>query len=130
MDEPCILVVESDVLIRQPLAEYLRECGYKVIEALNPGEARQLLAERHASIDIVLVDVDAPGENGFALAQWIRTNNPDIAIILAGTIAATTEKASELCEDGPTLAKPYDHRFLLDRIRSLLAGRKSARRMD
>jgi DNA-binding response OmpR family regulator len=31
-NSPCILMVEPDVLVRQPIAEYLRECGFKVVE--------------------------------------------------------------------------------------------------
>ena len=40
---PCILLVECDIVVRSPLAEYLRECGYRVLEAVNTIEARELL---------------------------------------------------------------------------------------
>ena len=49
---PCILLVERDVIVRTPLAEYLRECGYRVLEAVTAAEARTLLA---AANDITLV---------------------------------------------------------------------------
>jgi DNA-binding response OmpR family regulator len=119
MSETCILIVEPDVLVLNPLAEYLRECGYKVLEAFNANEARQILATASISVQIVLADVDGAGNEGFALAREIRTNYPTIDVILAGTIAKAAEKAGDLCEEGPDLAKPYDHRLLLDHIRRM-----------
>src|ERR1700744_1471464 len=119
MSETCILIVEPDVLVLNPLAEYLRECGYKVLEAFNANEARQILATASISVQIVLADVDAAGNEGFALAREIRTNYPTIDVILAGTIAKAAEKAGDLCEEGPDLAKPYDHPLLLDHIRRM-----------
>jgi DNA-binding response OmpR family regulator len=123
MEQSSILLVEADVLIRNPLAEYLRECGYQVLEAVSAAEARQLLADSPKPVDLVLADVDTSGESGFALASWIRNDHPGVQVILAGTVAKATQKAGELCEDGPAVAKPYDHQLVLDRIRRLLAAR-------
>ncbi len=114
---------EADVLIRSPLAEYLRECGFLVLEASGAGEARQLLSGSSRRIDIVLVDIDAAGEDGFVLAGWLRANHPDIEVSLAGTVGKAVEKAGELCQEGPALSKPYDHKFVLDHIRQMLALR-------
>jgi DNA-binding response OmpR family regulator len=121
MDVHCILIVESDVLIRHPLAEYLRDCGYRVIEATDGREARTFLAE--AKVDIVLANVNAPKESGFTLATWIRANYSTVEVILVGTVATAVEKAGDLCAEGPTPASPYDHKLVHDRIRQLLAGR-------
>jgi hypothetical protein len=43
MRDPCILIVEQDVFVRTPLAEYHRECGYLVLEASSAGEANRTL---------------------------------------------------------------------------------------
>lgn len=126
MSQPCILVVESDILIRHPLAEYLRECGYRVLEAINTDEARQLLSDSSISIEIVLADVDAPGQGGFALGAWIRRTYPAVQVILAGTVAKAVEKAGDLCDDGPTLSKPYDPQLVLDQIRRLRAAARQS----
>jgi len=125
---PRILIVDADILVRHPLAEYLRECGYRVVEAANFDEARQLFTQRRPlAINAVLADVNAPGvENAFAFSGWRRANRPGVAIILAGNIDATAEKAADLCEQGP-LGKPYDHQLVLDRIRQALAARDRAR---
>jgi len=123
MSEPCVLLVEADILIRHPLAEYLRECGYTVLEAANTDDARKLLAEGPQAVDAVLADVDAAGEGGFALAAFIRENYSGVPVILAGSVAKAVASAGDLCREGPALAKPYDHQLVLDRIRRLLAAR-------
>ena len=127
MSDPCILIVESDGLIRAPLSQYLRECGYKVLEAVNVDEARQVLMSGEWRIDVVLAGVQSPGAGGFSLAAWVRRSYPTVAVILAGSVAAATEKAGDLCDEGPKLSKPYDHRVVLDRIRRLLAARDRRR---
>jgi DNA-binding response OmpR family regulator len=120
---PCILIIEEDGLIRTPLAEYLRECGYQVLEAVSAEEARQLLASDEWRVDIVLADARPLDQSGFSVGAWIKREHPDVAVILVGTVAKAAEKAGELCDDGPAISKPYDYRIVLDRIRRLLAAR-------
>lgn len=122
-----VLIVEEDVLIRHPLAEYLRECGYKVAEAVDADEARELLVKGTATIDIVLVHALSNTDRGFTLANWIRSKYPAIHVILAGTLAKATETAGSLCEDGPALTKPYDHKLILAHIRRMQAARDRAK---
>jgi DNA-binding response OmpR family regulator len=126
---PCVLIVDADILVRHPLAEYLRECGYRVLETTNFDEARKLFTQRRRrlAIDIVLADVNAPGkESAFAFAMWGRANRPGIEIMLAGTMNAAAERAGDLCTNGP-LGKPYDHQLVVSRIRRLLAARDRRR---
>ena len=122
--EEHILVVDNDILVRQPLAEYLRECGYKVVEAADPYEAQRLLSDGKFRIDVVMIDVDAGSEGGFALAQWVRRNHSGIEVLLAGTIQKATQKAGELCKEGPSVNKPYDHQLVLNRIKQSIAARE------
>lgn len=126
MSQECILLAEDDILVRHPLAEYLRECGYKVVEASGSDEARQILKDGAITVDVVLADIDHQQGSGFALASWIRANFPSIDVVLAGTVAKATEKAGDLCEEGPAVSKPYDHQLVLDRIRRLRAARDRA----
>ncbi len=123
MNDVCILVVESDILIRGPLAAFLRECGYRVIEAASGDEAQQFFASDNC-IDVVLVDADAADElGGFVLAKWVRTHHPGVEVTLAGTLSKSVEAARDLCKDGPALNKPYDHHAIHDHIKQLLAAR-------
>jgi CheY-like chemotaxis protein len=121
-----VLVVEDEILIRMVISEYLRECGYRVIEAAHAAEAVSLLQEPEVDVDIVFSDVEmtAGGMDGFALARWIRKNRPELKVVMAGSPARAAEMAGDLCESGPLLSKPYDPQFAIDRIRRLLAERK------
>ena len=123
MIETCVLLVDAEELVRTPLAQYLRECGYRVLEAINSDEAQRLLSESSQTIDIVLADIQTLGSGGFAFATWVRQNKPGIRVLSAGTIAAAARKAGDLCEEEPPIRKPYDHQLVLDRIRRLLAER-------
>ncbi len=117
-----VLVVEDEVLIRVSICEYLRECGFRVIEAANADEAIVVLEDRDLPIDVVLSDIELTGTmDGFALAQWVRRHKPGLSIILAGTPARIADAAADLCQDGPLLEKPYEPQVLLDRIKRLLA---------
>jgi CheY-like chemotaxis protein len=122
-----VLMVESDVLVRRPIAEYLRDCGYRVIEAGNTDEALLILNPGEIQIDVVLADAQASGKlDGFGLSHWLRKNRPDAQVVLAGTIAHEAKEAGDLCEEGPHLAKPYEPARLVDRIKRAVAARDRA----
>ena|SRR5579872_3677003 len=124
-----VLVVDDEVLVRMVIAAYLRDCGYRVVEAANADEAMLVIEQdEEGAVSVVLSDVEMAGEqDGFALANWIRRRRPACEVILAGTAARAAEAAGDLCEQGPTLAKPYEPQAVLDRIRRLLARRPPAR---
>lgn len=126
--QSCLLLVEGDVAVRTPLAQYLRECGFQVFEAADAEEARRILANSGIRVDMILADAEAIGESGFAFAAWVRTNHPGIDVVLAGTVAKAAEKAGDICAEGPALTKPYDHQLVLQEIRRLLAARERRQR--
>jgi DNA-binding response OmpR family regulator len=123
MIAPCVLFVDSEELVRAPVAQYLRECGYRVLEAGDTKEAVTILSDRLQVVEIVLADIQTLGEDGFAFASWVRKNKPQVRIVSAGSVGATARKAGDLCEEGPPVRKPYDHQLVLDRIRRLMAER-------
>jgi CheY-like chemotaxis protein len=123
-----ILVVDDEVLIRMVICDYLRECGYRVLEAANADEAMLVLQQDDVALAAVLSDVAMPGAmDGFALAQWIRQRRPGLEVILVGSPERSAAAAAGLCEQGPTLAKPYEPKAVVDRIRRLLAERPPRR---
>jgi DNA-binding NtrC family response regulator len=89
-------VVEDEVLIRLPLAEYLRDCGYRVFEASNVAEAKAVL-DADTPVDLVFSDVNMPGNgNGFALAVWIRERHPDTKVLLTSGVSRATASPTNL----------------------------------
>jgi response regulator RpfG family c-di-GMP phosphodiesterase len=119
-----VLVLDDDVLVRMPVVQFLRDCGYRVVEAASTDEAMAIFQKTNFHVDVVLSEIDIPGSmNGFGFAQWARSVRPELKILLAGTPERTVRNAAELCEVGPTLKRPYDHKRVLHRIKRLLAAR-------
>lgn len=121
-----VLVVEDEVLIRLAIADYLRDCGYSVLEAAAAEEAMAIFTAA-VTVDVVFSDVNLPGPmNGFALATWIRQNHPGIPVILTSGAAKAAEAAADVCTDGPLIEKPYPVERVGDRIKALLAAAKAS----
>jgi DNA-binding response OmpR family regulator len=119
-----VLVVEPEILVRLVIADYLRECGYKVIEAVTADDVVTVL-ESGQKIDIVFAEVRLSGSmDGFGLAQWVREKHPDVDVTLASGTPGTAAKAGDLCDEGP-LAKPYHPQEVVRRINILLERRRT-----
>jgi CheY-like chemotaxis protein len=124
-----ILVVEDELFVRLVISEYLRSCGYKVIEAANADEALIVLGHLEITVDVVFSDIEMPGSiGGFELATWLRTHRPEVDVILTGNVPRAAEAASELCDSGP-LTKPYEPQIAENRIRQLMALRASRKKI-
>jgi CheY-like chemotaxis protein len=116
-----VLVVEDEVLIRWVIADQLRDCGFRVIEAGSGDEAIDVLRKTALTINVVFSDVQMPGAvNGFALALWVRQQRPTIKVVLTSGYVKATEAAQALCSEVPMLSKPYSPRELERRIELLL----------
>ena len=121
---PSVLIVDSDIISRHAIADYLRHCSYAVVEAASVEEAFVALKEPTLSIDVILCDVSGAGsKSGFELASWVRVNRPELEVRLAGGMEMTAQTAAELCESGPHLRRPYDPAAVVDYITRLRASR-------
>jgi len=123
---PSVLIVDSDIISRHAIADYLRHCAYAVVEAASIDEAFIALEEPTLSIDVILCDVSGDGsKSAFELASWVRANRPDLEVRLAGGAQMAAQTAAELCENGPQLRRPYDPAAVIDYITRLRASRKA-----
>jgi DNA-binding NtrC family response regulator len=123
-EQDTILIVDADVLVRYAIADYLRGCGYRVLEAGSGEEAQLIIEKSGIKIDAVLCQATPPGDtNGFSLSHWIKAKLPGAPVILAGTPAGAATAAAKLCDQGPLLARPYDPAIVVDYIRRLFAKR-------
>src|SRR5579862_91137 len=74
-----VLVVDDEVIARMVICEYLRHCGYRVIEAVNTDEALTILQHLEVQVDVILCSISEAGAAGsFRLAQHIRRQRPGI----------------------------------------------------
>lgn len=120
-----VLVVDGDIISRHAIAEYLRHCGYAVVEAANTDEAVAAVAELSLGVDIILCDIAAIGaKSGFELARWVRDNRPGLEVRLAGNLDVAAKQAADLCETGPHLRRPYEPEAVIDYIKQLRAARE------
>jgi CheY-like chemotaxis protein len=110
------------------ISDYLRACGYKVIEATSADEAMIILHHAEIDVDVVFSDVEMPGSmDGFQLSKWLRANRPGVDVILTGSVPRAADAAADLCESGP-LPKPYQPQTAVDHIKQLMALRSARKR--
>ena len=117
-----VMIVEPEVLVRMVVAEYLRDCGYTVIEATAAKDVWTVLDSGHR-LDVVVAEVGAV--DGFSLAKRVRQTHPDIDVILTSGIAGAAHESHELCKEGP-IKQPYEPKDVEARIRLLLERRRAA----
>jgi DNA-binding response OmpR family regulator len=113
-----LMVVDDDPSVRSMLREYLEGHGYAVAEAGSGPQMREQI-ERELP-DAVLLDIRLPGEDGLALARYLREHY-DIGIIMVTASGDVVDRVVGL-EVGADdyIAKPFDPRELLARLKSLL----------
>ena len=118
-EAPSLLVVDDEPELRGLLAEYFSRHGFVVRMAEHAAHARELLAQ--ARPQLALLDVNMPGENGLALARWMREAHPDVAIVMLTTAGEAIDRIVGL-EMGADdyLPKPFELRELLARVRAVL----------
>jgi two-component system OmpR family response regulator len=113
-----ILIVEDDRDVREASAEYFASHGFAV-EAVDSGAAMRDAIGR-AVPDLVMLDLRLPGEDGLSLARWLRERH-DVAIVMVTAADEIVDRVVGL-EVGADdyVAKPFDLRELLARVKSVL----------
>jgi two-component system, OmpR family, response regulator len=116
--KPHIMVVDDHRDIRELVGKYLSKNGFRTTTAEDARSARVVLAA--AAIDLVVLDIMMPGEDGLSLCRYLREST-EIPVILLTAMAEETDRIVGL-EIGADdyLTKPFNPRELLARIRSVL----------
>jgi CheY-like chemotaxis protein len=119
---PIVLVVDDDLLVREPIADYLREVGFDVLEAGDAHEAIDL-ADHADHVDLVFSDIRMPGElDGVGLARWFRAHRPNVPVLLTSGYDGKGFLGGELGHEVRLLQKPYTQDQVLRHIRRLLGA--------
>jgi two-component system phosphate regulon response regulator OmpR len=119
-EEPAhLLVVDDDVRLRAVLRRYLERNQFRVTEAADAADARAQLAL--FEFDLIILDVMMPGESGTDLLSAIRRSSR-VPVLLLTAMAEAADRIDGL-ERGADdyLAKPFEPRELVLRIRNVLA---------
>jgi len=116
--EPHILVVDDDRRLRQLLQKYLMEQGFLVSTASNAADAEAKL--QSLAFDVLIVDVMMPGEDGISFTTRMR-RQIGVPVLLLTAMNEPGDRIAGL-ESGADdyLAKPFEPRELVLRIKSLL----------
>lgn len=113
-----VLVVDDEPELQSLLHEYLSAHGYRVTMAGSAADARAIVQAE--GVDMVILDVNMPGEDGLSLARWLRSQHAAMGIIMLTTAAQTIDRVVGL-EIGTDdyVPKPFDLRELLARVRAV-----------
>ncbi|HMI91081.1 MAG TPA: ATP-binding protein, partial [Polyangiales bacterium] len=115
-----VLVVEDNDAVRVMLVRILRSAGYHVLEAAEPGRAREICAQ-HSGIHVLLSDVVMPNMNGVELVGELRKSRPEMrAVLMSGYSGAAMTSHGQLPADVAFLEKPFTPDSVLAKIRSVL----------
>jgi DNA-binding NtrC family response regulator len=123
-DQPSVLVVDDEYMMRGVLTEILQESGFSVTTAASGEEAVQCLS-RQPSIDIVFSDIKMEGMNGLELAKWVHHHKPGLPVILASGYSGKTTIAGDL-HGAEFLRKPFDFDLIVAQLRETVARKHGA----
>lgn len=123
---PHLLIVDDDPEIRALLASFLQRSGFRVSQAGDGRAMRRMLAD--GRIDLILLDLMLPGEDGLSLCRHVRAQS-DIPIIMITARGEETDRIVGL-EIGADdyLPKPFSPRELLAHVRAVLRRGHGERR--
>ena len=120
---PHIVIVDDEEDVRETLKDYLSDRGFKVTTAESAEAMRRILEEK-VEVDLAILDITMPGEDGLSLARhlWEKTS---IAVIMVTASGETADRIVGL-EMGADdyLPKPADPRELMARIKAVIRRRE------
>ena len=119
-----LLVVDDDQGLRETLADFFEIEGYAIAQAGNVREARMRLAE--GDPDLMLLDINMPGGDGLTFAAEVRARSAIPIIILSGKGAMVDRVVGLEVGADDYVAKPFELRELLARVRAVLRRTRTA----
>lgn len=122
MSAPLILVVEDNETNQMLTVAVLQRDGYRIVLAGSAAEARQLI--RETKPDLILMDVQLPGQDGLAFTRELKGDSATSSIPIVAMTAHAMQGDAQLAIDaGCTgyISKPIDTRALAEQVRKHLA---------
>jgi PAS domain S-box-containing protein len=120
-----ILIVEDEPSLRALLVDYVRESGYRVLEAASVQEA--IVTARGQKIDLLITDIVMPGGNGQTLASALSASYPGLRIILMSGYADHAALREAASQPGVAFVpKPFTLKHMLEKIRETIGCRSAS----
>ena len=115
---PKILVVDDEPIVRDVVCRYLERESFRTVEAADGDEACRVL--RSEDVQLVVLDVMLPGQDGLAVCRWIRARSDTPVIMLTGRAELTDRIVGLELGADDYVTKPFSPRELVARIRTVL----------
>ncbi len=114
-----VLIVDDEPPVRLLMSRLLEQAGYSCAKASDAAEARRALIE--TSFDLLLTDMNMPGESGADLARFVKEHHPETAVVMV-TIIDDPEQAKEILEIGVYgyIIKPFTSNLVLITVENAL----------
>ena len=117
-DSPHLLLVDDERSIREPLAQYLTKQGFRVTQTGDAESARTRLAAY--AIDLVILDIMMPGEDGLSLCRHIAATSDTPVILLTAKSEETDRIVGLEMGADDYVVKPFSPRELATRVKVVL----------
>jgi CheY-like chemotaxis protein len=118
LNQPVVLLVEDEFLVRQTLVDILREAEFWVVEAQDADEAFELFRSR-TDVAVVVTDVNMPGSmNGFEFARLVRQAWAEVGVL---AISGQVDPGSnDLAPNTTFLRKPFRSAALIKALQEVI----------
>lgn len=115
-----VLLVDDDPDVMTVVAQTLLASGFSIVSARSGEDAKSILTESHALIDMVLCDRVMPAMDGRALGIWVKASFPEMPLLFMTAYADEKQAAAVGSDSAPTLLKPFTAIELLSAVRGCL----------
>ncbi len=123
-----VLLVEDDAQVRTVIARALTAAGYQLATAKDPAQAKQIVSAGARQIDLLVTDITMPGGSGQDLAAQLQRQLPGLlTLYISGYTETTLSRRGALSPGSAMLAKPFNARVLVEKVREVLDAGRSAR---
>ena len=117
-----VLVVDDEEMALYVEVLMLRRIGYNTLQASNSAEACQLYTNEKDHIDLVVLDMILPDENGATIYKVLKRINPDIKVLVS-TGYGTDENVRQILNDSQNglIQKPFKFKEFTSKLETILS---------
>jgi DNA-binding NtrC family response regulator len=127
-DKSVVLVVDDEPAMREALCDYLTQNDFTAIGVASAKDAYGRILELREHICVLITDMVIPGGGGWELARTARHVVPDLPVLfMSGIIDGDVVASASSQPYTRFLQKPFEFKFVIDELRSLIAERLKAR---
>ena len=131
-DKRCLLIIDDEKKIRRAVKDFLVASGFYILEAADGEDGYEVYYQNIADIDLILLDVMMPKQDGFSLLKKIRETSFVPVILLTAKGEAYDQIKGFKCGADDYIAKPFVPSLLLLRLEAILkrVGKDSSQELQ